>query len=86
MALPPRTDFSDDQPPGPGVDPPLSLGRRTPGSRGLWPKVALAALGLLLLVGLVAALLTLTHVTHRETPATRQAIGAAALPTGGPRR
>lgn len=86
MALPPRPDLSDEQPPGAGVDPPLSLGGRTPGASGLWPKVALAALALLLLMGLVAALLMVTRATHRESPAADQAIGAAALPNGGPRR
>lgn len=86
MALPPRTDLSDDEPPGAGVDPPLSLQARTPGVSGLWPKLALAALALIILIAIVVGFLIVSRVSHRESPAADQAIGAAALPTGRPRR
>ena len=52
---PPRRRLRADELPRSGVaDPLLSLRARTPGPRGLAPKIGLAALGLLILFAMVA--------------------------------
>lgn len=53
---PPRTNLTDDMPPSAAVDPPLSLEARTPGPRGLTPKIWLAALGVLVLFAMTAVM------------------------------
>jgi hypothetical protein len=52
-------------------DPPLSLGARTPGPRGLARKIVLAALGLIVLAALMAvALVALRYAprSHLQPP------------------
>ena len=46
-------------------DAPLSLAARTPGPRGLGGKMGLAALGLLILFGMVAAMWMAAHASPK---------------------
>ncbi|MFC3069804.1 hypothetical protein [Phenylobacterium soli] len=77
---------SDEQPPGAGVDPLLSLSGRTPGPGGLWSKLGLAVLAVLLLALLIGGAIVVAHLSPRSSPSADQAVGSATLPVGGPRR
>jgi hypothetical protein len=63
-----------DEPPHEAADPPLSLQARTPGPRGLAPKLAFAALAVVLLVALIVAALAFTRHS-RQSDAARPAAG-----------
>lgn len=71
---PPRRQQPDDLPRHAASDPPLSLDARTPGPRGLSPKLAWAALGLLVLAAMVAAMWAGAHASPKgqmEKPPSR---------------
>lgn len=61
----PTPPNDDDTPHGAATDGPLSLAGRTPGPRGLAPKVGLAALGVLVLFLLTAAAWLASHCSPK---------------------
>lgn len=57
---------ADEMPRSAVSDPPLDSGARTPGPPGLVGKLALAALGLIVLVAIVAGLWAASHFSRRH--------------------
>ena len=74
MSDPTPPPHADDAPHAAASDPPLSLGARTPGPRGVKPKIGLGALGLLLLFLLTAGAWAASHYSPKapgqKAPAT----------------
>jgi hypothetical protein len=62
---PPRQTRTDQMPRSAAVDPPLSLDARTPGPRGLVPKIWLAGLALVILAALTVLAWTAAHASRK---------------------
>lgn len=65
---PTRRDFPDEMPHQAASDPPLAIENRTPGPRGVGPKIGLAALGILILFAMVAAAWAAHHYSPKRQP------------------
>ena len=65
MSDPTPPPNADDAPHAVASDPPLSVGGRTPGPRGLGPKVGLAALALVVLLLLTAGAWAASHFSPK---------------------
>jgi hypothetical protein len=63
---PTRHETPDELPHFAASDHPLSTRRRTPGPRGLVGRIALAALGLLLLFAVTAGIWAAVETSHRD--------------------